>query len=1214
MRAYRKFAGTRAGRVFSVVQCLLLLLATSCIPIGYEGRGDGQPAAGRPEFQRSMVVELPGSTTVNMAGGNLMVDRVDLTIDTRLGTQVYGAAYNSTGNEWIWSFDLRYDGERFIDATGARYFIDGLSPGAMIPGSDWVRVDADTLRRIDGMLFHFENGKVARIHRASSQYPQLFYRYRIMGGEGYVDRISDCTRSYICDEVVALHWAFLPGSGVQLQVIADRSGREAHFKYRQGRIVSARDPLDLEQLWPGYRYEYAGEGGRLSAVVDSEEARIEYSYAFGRIQELRQIGAQNPVHRFEFGWDAERAMWYGASLGPGGQLCVRRYESFGRLRELSCDPDEFVAMSWDRDLRPSSRYHNGLTTSWSYPDANTVVETRPSGNRVTTVYSPTGVDRRGRRPVASVRDSLGLIEHRGYNPAGRLRAIDNGEGDRLWFQYDSDEHISALIRNSTVVEEAPSVSIYFDDFHVSGQPQYVFHPDQMGELRSYDAVGNQLTGSNLARAVDPGRPGIVSRAFDGDRNLRELRVKGIASEGTQGPQEVIRIDYRSDHQVSQISRPFGGDSRFEYDELGRRVARYDVVDGVERPARMTYDASGNLRSMEQANGMRVELDYDSLDRVSEQRWLRQGVVSKILWIGRSDGRVSELRDSTHAYQPETIQYDQAGRIARVDFPMGLASRQLEYDLRNRVIATHYLQDDLGVRSLEYAYDLADRRVGVWDDGERAWEKTFEGGRLARQDYGTTGYSSVSYELTGEALGWVGYTEARNFMGARVVRIDYDRNPCNTSIWNLCTDVFVEVMGVHAAVAHESYAVGQVTGAAGRRVLASLGGDLTVGSVPQAGDPGAGSHFDYDALNNIERIATLPDGPEISFVYNAERNRLLETREANSGDIIHAYAYDESGYVTSRDGVPIGYDDAGLTVSIGNDVSFEWDALGRPVSSNVEGQQRHYYFGGDVLGDAVGNLFAIESDEFTIDLTQGTHRFRHYDFRNNVRFVTDDQGEVVQHFVYGPYGVVEEFGSGQGQSFARGQGIGSTGLTLLGVRVLDSDIGRFISPDPILQLGDSHGYAGGNPLDLWDPDGRHATGAEFGGGVSRFEIGTLLILTGAALATGAGVLAGLGYAAAATALGITSTGFVFTGWAVAASEIVGAAPAPPSSPGGGPYQAPDVGATLEATTFGCSPTHPSTVPVLPAAIWLLAPLQILLGCLLVSRHRRARRREDGRGWE
>jgi len=111
-----------------------------------------------------------------MAGGNFMLDRVDLGIDTRLGTQFYGAIYNSATGLWSWTFDLRYDGNLFVDGTGAIYRVGSVAHGSRIPGTEWVRVGADTLRRIDGVLFHFEQGLVSAVRRASAQFPRLSYR------------------------------------------------------------------------------------------------------------------------------------------------------------------------------------------------------------------------------------------------------------------------------------------------------------------------------------------------------------------------------------------------------------------------------------------------------------------------------------------------------------------------------------------------------------------------------------------------------------------------------------------------------------------------------------------------------------------------------------------------------------------------------------------------------------------------------------------------------------------------------------------------------------------------------------------------------------------------------------------------------------------------------------------------------------------------------
>jgi hypothetical protein len=65
------------------------------------------PAAGLPQYQERAVVPLPGAV-VNPLGGNLLVRRSDLSIDTHLGTREIGAAYNSASEQWLWSFDIRF--------------------------------------------------------------------------------------------------------------------------------------------------------------------------------------------------------------------------------------------------------------------------------------------------------------------------------------------------------------------------------------------------------------------------------------------------------------------------------------------------------------------------------------------------------------------------------------------------------------------------------------------------------------------------------------------------------------------------------------------------------------------------------------------------------------------------------------------------------------------------------------------------------------------------------------------------------------------------------------------------------------------------------------------------------------------------------------------------------------------------------------------------
>jgi len=78
--------------------------------------------------------------------------------------------------------------------------------------------------------------------------------------------------------------------------------------------------------------------------------------------------------------------------------------------------------------------------------------------------------------------------------------------------------------------------------------------------------------------------------------------------------------------------------------------------------------------------------------------------------------------------------------------------------------------------------------------------------------------------------------------------------------------------------------------------------------------------------------------------------------------------------------------------------------------------------------------------------------------------------VVSHFHYSPYGVETVFGSEDGDStfVARGD-FGE--LMILGFRMYDPVVGRFLSPDPVLQRINQYSYTLGNPVWFSDPDGR-----------------------------------------------------------------------------------------------------------------------------------------------
>jgi RHS repeat-associated protein len=203
-----------------------------------------------------------------------------------------------------------------------------------------------------------------------------------------------------------------------------------------------------------------------------------------------------------------------------------------------------------------------------------------------------------------------------------------------------------------------------------------------------------------------------------------------------------------------------------------------------------------------------------------------------------------------------------------------------------------------------------------------------------------------------------------------------------------------------------------------------------------------------------------------FTYNTEGNR-LETAEV--GGVHVTYSYDEAGFAISRGGVPITWSPTGQMTSFGADRAL-WDMSGRLIELEVAGVVRHF----DLCGGAIesdldtGFVGSLDLGHVVVDVATGQLEFRHFDFRGNVSFVSDEGGDVTAHYRYRPYGIDETFGADEGRHFVAKPSIGA--LMLLGARVYDAEVGRFISPDPLLQPLNQYTYTNGNPVSFMDASG------------------------------------------------------------------------------------------------------------------------------------------------
>jgi RHS repeat-associated protein len=775
------------------------------------------------------------------------------------------------------------------------------------------------------------------------------------------------------------------------------------------------------------------------------------------------------------------------------------------------------------------------------------------------------------------------------------------------------------------------VETRFRDYGEHGHPRRVERGEKV-EDREYDAVGNPVFGTGSALLPGAGDTGVVSRRFDADRNLAAVELAAFDLQQAPAAPRILSIARRSDGQPVRIDRPDGGDSVFEYDAIGRPIERRDYADGAWWTTRFEWDLLSRQVATERPNGMRTEVAWDEAGRqrsLSHRRGAATDARADFHW---ESGRLAGIVDTAHGRAPEGYAYDGAGRVSGVRFPDG-ERLELDYDVRSRVVRERYVGPHGGeLRRLQFVYDLADRELQVRDGATplrtlRIAAGRVEEERLANGLVRTYAYSSQD--------GLVKSIEMRDPAGSLVESSRFAQElPAVT--WRFSTTT----SGALAATTHERFGLGPIApGEPGPRVHSY--------STATAGP--FGSTWAYDALGNVTRTVSA-SGPERTFHYDPTATRLRRIRNGN-GVTRHAYAYDEAGFVVERDGEAIEWDGAGNALSVGSGARFRWDALGRLVSSTVDGRSQRRLFGGRGIGDASGAPVAIELGALVLDLL-GNHRFRHRDFRGNVKLVSDASGRIVHHARHTPYGPDLATGAADPDAgFAGGSRAGGD-LLRLGSRLYDPDAARFLAPDPIFQVVNQYAYADGNPIWYWDPDGRSAelataiaVGAALGTACAGAIIGVPAV-TIFAFAFAIGVVTPpnfLGIAAAGAVAGairyagrVPGVGAIFGGFA--AGQTMGGAiqssfgdsglwdrfgdrPGQPDFPkirkeielradfggasgGGGGGGGPGGGGT-----GGCSPTSLASSPprVARPVVLALLGLQALLGGLHLARRRASGRR-------
>ena len=263
--------------------------------------------------------------------------------------------------------------------------------------------------------------------------------------------------------------------------------------------------------------------------------------------------------------------------------------------------------------------------------------------------------------------------------------------------------------------------------------------------------------------------------------------------------------------------------------------------------------------------------------------------------------------------------------------------------------------------------------------------------------------------------------------------------------------------------------------------------------------GSGS-FVYDPLGNLRRKSLGSHVVQLQYDGN---NRVSRVHDSAAAGGWRNYAYDQRGNTVSDGRMTFVYDRADQPRSIYGSATgtFVYDGNLKRAKQTLNGKTIYSVYsksGALLFRDKVTDAKRIDyiraADQGIVRLTNGVPTYAHGDHLGSPVSGTNSSGSIIWREHYSPYGSKRQDPSGNrdDEGFAGHVDDSATQLTYMQARYYDPLIGRFLTADPVGFMPERpdtfnrYAYAGNDPVNKFDPDGRAALWKRFknAGGVIR----------------------------------------------------------------------------------------------------------------------------------
>lgn len=948
--------------------------------------------------------------------------------------------------------------------------------------------------------------------------------------------------------------------------VTDPAGRIFKYDYDSaGNLIRVTDPLNNQTTYQYNNYH------NLTTETDANNHTLNFEYdVFGRAIHSWQDGNNNEVtlaYNIPYGFTTvtdslRHSTLYGYFLSTGLVFVITDNIYYSNAQSFD----------WDSNLNKTYAVdQNGNATKFSYDTRGNLLSIKAINdplNEITTFTYEPNFDF-----ISSTTDAQGniskyLYDQKGnliqftdafnnsmnyfYDNLGQLAMTTNPKNFSTMFTYDAYGNLASttdalnhtttftydILGNRTQTQDAKNNLTQFT-YNSLNQLTKITYPDNSTVSYTYDPLGNKISVTDnaqntttytydlnnhvtsitnpLGKTINFGYDTEGNRTSVTDQNQHTTTYKydsfyrlisetnplgmvktyaydkvGNRTSVTDANNNKITYAYDTLNRLTNITYPDTASVNFSYDSLGRRISMTDAI-GITN---YTYDVLGHLTQVN-GPGQNSSLQY-TYDSLGNRTTLTLPGAKSVQYAYDALNRISSITDYNN--KVTTYSYDEVGNPVAILYPNNIQANYTFDPLHRLTHLANQNQSTLNKLSeFSYTYDSAGRRSHVaLADGVIDYQYDSLGQLTSEVKTSTNNPYQITYEYdpSGNRTRMVknGIEYLYTYNNANQLTEESINGPATLLI--TVTGTVSDASGIQSLSVNGVNATLEGSNFTCLINLSPNANTLTVTATDLAGNTATKSiNVTYDQTNqtfyfydNNGNLIKKQSSNQALFGYDYE-NRLTSV---NSGTINTTYSYNGEGKRISANS------NSNITNYLydGLDVVLEQDALGYPITSYLRNPT------------AIGGIGGI------INSQQGStpENYYSYDGLGSVANLSDTTGANIQSYFYDAFGnLITQPTISNTHRFLIKE-TDPSGLIYFGARYYDSNIGRFITQDPLGMIDgpnqylyvDSVGkpiatdlnlylYADNDPVNFVDPYGLwyidiNVSAGFWGGGTGGIIIG------------------------------------------------------------------------------------------------------------------------------